>query len=346
MGEIQAHIKEIHEDAFIIDAHFDLLLDVVEQRAAGRTKVIETDHLPKFRKSGFNLIVSSIFIEDAFIPEMVLHKALNQVSALYAEIDESPEHIMLCKTYEDIVEARRSGKVGIMLSFEGVEPLYNDLSLLRIFYELGVRFVGMTWSRRNQAADGCHFTMEEEDRGGGLTQFGEAVVKEAERLGMIIDITHINDRGFEDVFRFAKGPVIASHSNAREVAQTPRNLTDQQLKDIASRGGVAGINVVSRIAAADPHKGAVDLLADHIVHMKKTVGIDHIGLGLDCCDMLYKYLTEAMLDQMEDRSFDIISHDSLEKLTEKLLERGINKEEIIKIYGGNFLRVHKEVLSR
>ncbi|WP_051189187.1 dipeptidase [Halalkalibacillus halophilus] len=337
-------VNEIHEEAFIIDAHFDLLFDVVKQRETGRTKVIETDHVPNFRKSGFNLIISSIFVDDAFNPEMVLHKALNQVSALYAEIDESPDEIMLCKSYEDVMEAKRTGKVGIMLSFEGVEPLYNDLSLLRVFYELGVRFVGLTWSRRNFAADGCHFTMEEEDRGGGLTKFGEALVTEAERLGMIIDVTHINDRGFEDVFRFNNGTIIASHSDAREVTETPRNLTDNQLKRIASRGGVAGINVVSLIASGDANKGDVNILVDHIEHMKKTVGIDYIGLGLDCCDALYKYLTDAMLNQMEDRPFDIISHAELKTLTEKLLERGFEKEEIIQIYGGNYLRVYGEVL--
>nr|WP_289037200.1 dipeptidase [uncultured Allobacillus sp.] len=333
-------IKEIHEEAFIIDAHYDLLFDVVEQRALGRTKVIEIDHLPNFKKGGFNLIISSIFVDDAFIPEMVLRKALNQVSALYAEIDESPDELMLCKSYEDILEAKHAGKVGIMLSFEGVEPLYDDLSLLRVFYELGVRFVGLTWSRRNYAADGCHFSMDVEDRGGGLTQFGEALVKEAERLGMIIDVSHINDRGFEDVMRFTEGPVIASHSNSREVGLIPRNLTDEQLKKIAERGGVAGINILSRIASGKADQGDVELLADHIEHFKQTVGIEHIGLGLDCCDMLRKYFPTS-----DDGAFafDILHHQTLEKLTEKLLDRGFEKDEILKIYGGNWLKVYGKV---
>ena len=331
-------IQEIHDEAFIIDAHYDLLFDVAKQRALGRTKVIETDHLPNFKKGGFNLIVSSIFEDDEFIPEMVLHKALNQVSALYAEIDESPDELMFCKSYEDILEAKHTGKVGIMLSFEGVEPLYQDISLLRVFYELGVRFVGLTWSRRNFAADGCHFTMEEEDRGGGLTQFGEALVKEAERLGMLLDITHINDRGFKDVFRFAEGPIIASHSNSREVAKTPRNLTDEQLKKIAERGGVAGINILSRIASGKAGEGDIDLIADHVEHMKQTVGVDYIGLGLDCCDMLRKYFPPS-----DDESFDILKHQNLQDLTKKLLERDFEKEEIMKIYGGNWLKVYGKV---
>ena len=334
-------IQEIHEEALIIDAHYDLLFDVVEQRALGRTKVIETDHLPNFKKGGFNLIVSSIFVDNAFIPEMVLRKALNQVSALYAEIDESPDELMFCKTYEDIMEAKRTGKVGIMLSFEGVEPLYDDLSLLRVFYELGVRFVGLTWSRRNYAADGCHFSMDVEDRGGGLTQFGEALVKEAERLGMIIDVSHINDRGFEDVMRFTEGPVIASHSNSREVGEIPRNLTDEQLKTLAERGSVAGLNILSRMASGRANQGTVEQLVDHLEHMKNVVGAEHLGLGLDCCDMLRKYFPPS-----DDEAFDIIKHETLGQLTGELLERGFEKDEILGIYGGNWLRVYGEVFGK
>ena len=131
---MEEHVKRIHNNSLIVDAHFDLLMDVTPQREAGRRRVIETDHLPGFAEGGVNIVVSSIFVDSTFLPEMALRKAMNQISALYAEIDESPDKIMICRNYDDITRAQEQGKIGIILSFEGVEPLYNDLSLLRVFY--------------------------------------------------------------------------------------------------------------------------------------------------------------------------------------------------------------------
>src|SRR5690625_2063866 len=138
---------------------------------------------------------------------------------------------MLCKSYDDILEAKRTGKVGILLSFEGVEPLYDDITLLRPFYELGVRFVGLTWSRRNAAADG---SIEDDTfNGGGLTPFGKQLVQEAENLGMIIDVSHLNDPGFDDVLATSKQTIIASHSNSRKITNKLRNLrSDEQTYEL------------------------------------------------------------------------------------------------------------------
>ncbi|MGM8215854.1 dipeptidase [Bacillaceae bacterium W0354] len=339
-------IKEIHGESIIIDGHYDLLLDVVAHREKGMKKVIETRHLPNFKKGGFDIIVSSIFIENEHVPMMALQKAIGQISALYSEIDESHDLIMLCKNVDDIMTAKASGKVGIMLSFEGVEPLYNDLSLLRSFYELGVRFVGLTWSRRNYAAHGCPLDWDGEIYEGGLTQFGKELVQEAERLGMIIDVSHLNDQGFDDVFSISKHPVIASHSNARAVTNKPRNLTDDQLKVLAETDGVAGINVISKIAAMTREEATLDILADHVEHIVKTIGVEHVSLGLDCCDMLYDHLSPSTLSQMTNKAFDIIKdHSALPEFTSLLIDRGFTKEEIKKIYGENLLRIYKQVLK-
>jgi membrane dipeptidase len=338
----QKEIDEIHAETIIIDAHFDLLFDVAAQRALGRTKVIETDHLPDFKKGGWNIIVSSIYLEDADLPELALRKALHQVSCLYAELEESPDELMLCKNTSDILQAKKRGKIGIMLSFEGVEPLGTDISLLRVFYELGVRFVGLTWSRRNAAGDGCAFKFSDRQMTGGLSDFGLDVIKEAEKLGIIMDVTHINDEGFEDIMAKSNQPVIASHSNARTVSHTPRNLTDAQLKAIADSGGVAGINAVSMIASVESNDADVNTLVDHMKHMADVVGVEHIGLGLDLCDMFNKYKPEGVVR----KAFDIVNkHGSLEGLTYALLERGFSKEDIVKIYGGNFMKVYKKVLG-
>jgi len=335
-------IAGIHEEALIIDAHFDLLFDVAAQRARGRTKVIETDHLPEFKKGGWNIIVSSIYLEDADLPENALRKALHQVSCLYAELEESSDKLMLCTNTAEIKQAKESGKLGIMLSFEGVEPLGTDISLLRVFYELGVRFIGLTWSRRNAAGDGCTFKFSDRQMTGGLSAFGLDIIREAEKLGMIMDVTHINDEGFEDIMAHSHQPVIASHSNARAVSRTPRNLTDAQLKAIADSGGVAGINAVSMIASVESDRPDVYTLADHIAHMADVAGIEHIGLGLDLCDLFSKYKPDGVVRD----AFDIVDkHGSLGELTVALLERGFAKADIMKIYGGNFMQVYARVLG-
>jgi membrane dipeptidase len=195
------------------------------------------------------------------------------------------------------------GRTAFLLSFEGVEPLGNDLLLLRPFYELGVRFVGLTWSRRNYAADGCHFWPIPEGTPGGLTAFGVQLLKEAERLGMVVDVSHLNDAGFADVLALAQKPFIASHSNCRALAGTMRNLTDAQIQGLASRGGVMGLNnMISFVYPSEDSDKKIsspeDLprskvpegkllyegFFDHIRHVIDLVGPDHIGFGFDLCE--------------------------------------------------------------
>jgi membrane dipeptidase len=344
--DMEEHIKRIHNNSIIVDAHFDLLMDVTAQREHGRRKVIETDHLPGFAKGGVNIVVSSIFIDNAFLPEMVLRKAMNQISSLYAEIDESPDKIMICRNCDDIARAQEQGKIGIMLSFEGVEPLYNDLSLLRVFYELGVRIVGLVWSRRNSAGDGSHFSSVREGKKGGITDFGVQLIEEAERLGMFMDVSHFNDEGFWDVMEVAKRPVIASHSNCRSIVSSMRNLTDEQIKAIAQKGGVIGMNACNNFTAYRDEDADVEHLVDHVDHIVKLVGPMHVGLGFDFFEDFVKYWSAEELAAMPRRIFDVLKgHKSIEQFTKKLIERGYKDDEIGMILGKNFLRIYKEVLK-
>src|SRR6056297_737426 len=177
---------------FNVDIHFDLMMFVEEQRRKGRKNVIQEDYLPGFREGDFKLIVSSLYIDDIFLPEMALRKCLDQISGLYQEIKESNGDLKLCKTNEDIEALKQTDQIGIMLAFEGVEPLYNDIDLLDVFYELGVRIMGINWSRRNYAADGSFFNDRREGKKGGLTPFGVELVERAEALGIIIDVSHLN----------------------------------------------------------------------------------------------------------------------------------------------------------
>ncbi|MDD2379465.1 MAG: dipeptidase [Aminobacterium colombiense] len=333
--------EKLHKHNFVVDAHFDLLPLVLAKRQEGKTHVIEKDYLPSLRAGGVGLVISSLFIPDEFLPEMGLRRALDLVSALYSEIEESPGLFSICRNTKEIKEAHKKGELAILLSFEGLEPIGNDLSLLRIFYELGVRGAGLTWSRRNYAADGCFFSPVQEGRKGGLTDFGLKVVSKAVDLGMYIDISHLNDEGVEDLFAFYEGPVMASHSNCRNLTFTMRNLPDAFIQRLASRGGVLGMNVCSSFVG-DPEKKLLNEkdLADHVDHIRNLVGIEHIGLGFDFCDEMRDFSKPG-----PHLNYDCIKgYGQCVEFTAELLARGYSEEEVVKIIGGNFMRFLEETI--
>lgn len=330
----------------VIDGHFDLLLDVAIQREHGRRNVIESDYLPDFVAGGVQTVVAAIYIDSQFLPEMGLRKALQQISALHAEADESPEKIMVCKSVSDIETAKRLGKIGFVLSLEGAEPLYNDLSMLRVFYELGVRLMGLVWSRRNFVGDGSHFRPVREGRKGGLTEFGVRVVEEAESMGIILDVSHLNDEGFWDLIEIARKPIVASHSNCRSLADSMRNLTDEQIKAIARTNGVIGVNGVNFFVADTDDEADIAHMIDHIDHIVNLVGVEHVGLGLDIIEPFKKYESPAVLAQIGRNDFDVIKgHAKIPELARALANRGYKDEEIELIMGKNFMRVYQEVLK-
>ncbi|WP_051575212.1 dipeptidase [Sporolactobacillus terrae] len=340
---IQAHAQRLHEHYIVLDAHFDLLMEVDLRRKLGYRKVIETDFLPDLRAGGVSALVCSLFIESEYLPEMGLKMALDQISALYSEIEESPDKLQLCTTYDAVLDAHAHNKLAILLSLEGVDPLTNDLGLLQIFYQLGVRFVGLTWSRRNFAADGSHFKAVDEGRQGGLTEFGVKLVEEAARLKMIIDVSHLNDAGLVDVLERSRCPIIASHSNARALASSMRNLTDDQIRELAARGAVIGMNGFNAFVSDRYEDGDVAHLIDHLDYMVNLVGIDHVGVGLDICT----FLTELPLKPAGHtrESFDVIpGHKHLPLFTEELIRRGYSDEAIGLILGGNFLKLYQQLL--
>lgn len=342
---IMSHIETLHRKALTINAHFDLAYDVANRRDRGQKKVTETNYLEQFRKGSFNLIVSSLFVHDYFLPEMGLRKALNQISLMFQEMEESPGTMRMCRTPDDIRQAKKNDEIGIMLSFEGVDPLQNDISLLRIFYELGVRGVGLTWSRRNYAGDGSFFKTVREGRKGGLTDFGVKVVETAESLGMFIDVSHLNDEGFWDVMKFAKKPVIASHSNCRALTDIMRNLDDRQIEAIAEKHGVIGINALSLFVgdtSENKKRLTAEDLLNHIDHIVQTAGVEHVGLGFDFCDCLDNFLTSPAFIE----TYDVLDgHHSLHELTSGLIGRGYSDDDILLILGGNFMSVFEETLT-
>jgi membrane dipeptidase len=340
--EIAEQVADLHRKAFIIDAHFDLTHEVANRRDRGAKKVVEADYLPGFLAGGVDLIVSAIFVHDWFLPEMGLRKALDQIAYLHREMDETPGRFRLCRSMAEALAARVDGEIALFLSLEGADPLQNDLNLLRIFYELGVRGLGLVWSRRNYAGDGSLFHSSRANRKGGLTDFGMNLIETAENLGMVVDVSHLNDEGFEDVMAVTRKPVIASHSNCRALVPVPRNLTDEQIAALAKKGGVIGMNALDVFTHQDRRGAVVDHLVDHVDHIVKIAGIDHVGIGFDLCDSLKNHL--GVPNPLVHR--DVIQgHGELGSFTGALIRRGYSDEDILKILGGNFARVYEAVLD-
>lgn len=335
-------VAALHKKAFTVDAHFDLTYDVGNRRERGSTRVIETRYLESFRNGSFDLIVSAMFIQDYFLPEMGLRRALDQISCLHEEIEETPGQFRVCRTATEAHAARAAGEIAIFLSLEGAEPLQNDIRLLRIFYELGVRGLGLVWSRRNYAGEGACFTATRSGRRGGLSSFGIELIEKAESLGMFIDVSHINDEGFWDVIDVTTRPIIASHSNCRALAGTMRNLSDEQIRAIARNGGVIGMNSINKFIRDNETEVTVSHFIDHVDHIINIAGVEHVGIGFDLCDSFDNYL------QLEDAfpTSDVIrTHAGLAEFTAGLLERGYPEDTILKILGGNFMRVFAEILG-
>src|SRR5438874_9743123 len=247
----QQRTDRFHADG-IVDFHFDLLIDLYEKR--DRPGVLVSHFLPEFEAGDIGVLGVAIYVEDRYLPEMGLRVALDQVARLYAEMEQT-NRFAVCKTFAEIEQARAANKIALVITMEGVEPLGEDLNLLRTFYELGLRSVGLTHARRNAAGSGGIFKPSGSPRD-GLTNFGRDVVRECERLGILIDLAHINPRGFEDIIDLTSKPLIVSHTNARKFYDIERNITDEQIKIIGQRGGVVGVNAI--LVSPDPETSTID----------------------------------------------------------------------------------------
>lgn len=332
-------IESLLRESIVIDMHLDLLMDVERKRRGGRMWVLRDDYLESFRVGGVTAVVASLYVEEGDEEDATRH-AMNQVAALYAELEECPEFVQVF-TAAGIRSAKREGKIGIMLSFEGAEPMAGNPEALRVFYALGVRILGVCWSRSNWAGDGSRFS-DPAYVGYGLTKSGKAMLRIAEELGMLIDVSHMNERTVADTLAFSTGPLLASHSNTRRHADTPRNLSDEQITAIGKRGGIIGVNGVRLIADVE-NPGTADLytLARHMSHIKGLIGAQHLCLGLDQCDRLPLPMTDGAAAELQDL---IPTHALLPEFCAVLRDCGFTDRELTGILGENALRVMEQVL--
>jgi membrane dipeptidase len=340
---IDQRVDRLHAGG-IIDMHFDLPMDLYEKRA--EPNVLATEFLPEFDAGGIGLIGAAIYIEDRYLPERGLQVALDQIARLYTEADQS-KRCVVCRTHKEISRALDSKKVGFLITMEGVEPLGDDLDLLRVFYELGVRAIGLTHARTNAAGHGGIFAAKGSSPE-GLTPFGRDLVRECEKLGLIVDLAHINPAGFKEVVDLTTKPLIVSHTNSRKFYDVERNSSDEQIKMIGERRGVIGINSV---LVSPEHKGStLDCYVDHIEHVATLIGIDCVGIGFDFFEFIYRQWPESkkkwMAEKLTTPHFipDLINHSHAGNLTRKLIQRGFSDGDIEKILRGNWLRMFKELL--
>src|SRR5438132_3224563 len=293
-NSVEARVERLHLFG-IVDMHFDLLMDLYDKR--DRRQVLEEDFWPELEAGGVGVLGASIYVEDQYMPEMALRVALDQVARLYAELEQST-HFAVCRTHDEIVSARQAGKVALLIIMEGVEPLGSDLELLRVFYELGLRSVGLTHARRNMAGDGGVFAPTGSSRH-GLSPFGREVVAECERLGIVLDLAHLNPAGCDDVLALTKRPVIISHTNPRRYYDIERNATDEHIREVGRRGGVVGLNAV--LVSPRAEEATVERFVDELEYVAELAGADNVGIGFDFFDHVYRHWTDKQRADLESK---------------------------------------------
>ncbi len=258
----------------IVDVHNDLLLELDHRRKEARP--FERLWLPSLRAGGVMLQVCPLYTaRPEWSPELCLRQALHQIQAFDRAIRECPEDVTPVRSRSGLEEAERGERIGLTLSMEGVEALGYDVELIDVFVDLGVRMVSLTWNSRNPFADGCT-----EPRDGGLSRLGRALIDRLVDGHVMIDLAHASQRTFFDVLdRVGDGQVLVSHAACQAVLDTPRNLSDDQLRALAERGGVLGLMLLPLVI--DPETPTVDRVLAHLEHAIKIMGIEHVGLGAD-----------------------------------------------------------------
>ncbi|MCD6189004.1 MAG: dipeptidase [Thermococcus sp.] len=309
----------------IFDAHSDLPTYIYEERKNGNA-VLERN-FERFFGDAIKSRVMAIWTP----PEkraMALRYALEVLNNFHKDVIES-QSFEIVTSVKDMRNAIKNGKVALWLGLEGGEPIEDSLDLLEVFYALGLRVLTLTWSLRNAIGDGVF-----ERTNGGLTNFGIEVLGKAEELGIIVDVSHLNEQGFWDVIETTAFPIIASHSNAYSLCPNRRNLKDDQIKAIAERDGVIGVNAIPSFV--DNEKPTLEKMITHLEYIVDLVGYKHVGFGFDFVYYL-KGWSEKSVEGFENES-------KIPELLKKLNET-FSKKEAEAIAFKNFERVFERVVG-
>ncbi len=373
---LSAKAREIQNSAIVIDTHADTpqrFLD--ENYDIGSTDPNDHGHISLDKAKAGNLGAEffSIWVEPESNRGHFARHTLDLIDSVYEQAGRHPDRMMMAFSVEDIERAHREHKLAALMGIEGGHSIENDIHLLRDYYRLGVRYMTLSWSNTNEFADSSGDINDPKvEHHNGLTEGGKRIVLEMNRLGMLVDISHVADKTFWDTIAVTKAPVIASHSSARALTNHPRNMTDDMLRAVAKNGGVVDVNFYNAFVDENYRKAAeaqtkdrdaavkaymdklkaegktptyldsdnierewaakiprppLSSLIDHIDHIAKVAGIDHVGLGSDFDGV--SGATPQGIDSAAD----------LPKITQALLDRGYSADDIRKILGGNLLRV-------
>jgi membrane dipeptidase len=363
---------EIQRKAIVIDSHNDVTTPMTndDYDLSGAPPVPYRTSIDRMKEGGLTAEFFSVYIKPNYVQQGgAARRTLDMIDSVYRACERHPNDLMFATSVADIRRAKKQGKMAALMGIEGGHAIEDSLATLRTFYRLGIRYMTLTWNNTNNWADAGRG----EKKHNGLSEFGKDVVREMNRLGMMVDVSHVSDKTMSDALDVSKAPIIASHSSARALSNVPRNIPDDLLKRIADKGGVVQVNFYSFFVDAatvgpqsdarearlkaqqdeinekyknDPERRAeesdkleaanplpplpISKLIDHIDHIVKVAGIDHVGIGAD-------------FDGANDMPEGARDVSMLPNITYELLKRGYSEKDIRKILGENLLRVFGEV---
>ncbi len=379
-SEVGATARAIHSSALVIDTHADTPQRFVDENFdIGNTDANDFGHitLDKARAGNLGAEFFSIWVEPETNQGHFARRTLDLIDAVYEQAARHPDRMMMAFSVADIERAHQEGKLAALMGIEGGHSIENDIRLLRDFYRLGVRYMTLSWSNTNEWADSSGDMNDPNVRHhNGLTEFGKQVVLEMNRLGMMVDISHVADKTFWDAIAVTRAPLIASHSSARALVNAPRNMTDDMLRAVAKNGGVVDVNFYSGFddqefwdASQAQSKEKQAAIHEALAKLKAeghtpTYG-DEDRLERQLMARIPRPPFKVLIDQINHiakvagvehvglgSDFDgvsgatpqgIDSAADLPKITQGLLDRGYSAEDIHKILGENVLRVFAEV---
>ena len=327
----------------LFDAHGDIWYDVMMHSEKGERDIFRKYQLPKFQKGNVSGGAFVMWVDPPY-DEDPKKRILQIEQAVRQELEDAKDILNIVRKYEDFQKGTEEGKINVVMGLEGLSYIGEDVDRINYYYdEFSVRTMMLTWNEENALASGWPGDQER-----GLTEAGKAAVRRMNDLGIVLDVSHLNDKGFWDIISLSdRHPVIASHSNARALAPHGRNLSDEMIKALAETGGVLGMNRVGAFISEDCKKHSAEGLADHVEHIVDLVGIDHVGCGFDFEDYVDPgaLLKNGVPKVFEAATQGLYSEADAGNFLEVLKKRGYTQEELEKIAYKNFYRVYRQVLK-
>ena len=342
-------VREVQNSAILIDTHNDVTSRTVDGFDIGKRASDGHTDIPRLREGGVGAVFFAAYVAADYAKDKTAaHRALEMIDTVRTDIAARyPDTFSFATSAAEIEAAHRQGKIAALIGIEGGHAIEDDPRLLRDFYALGVRYMTLTHTNTNNWADSSGDLRDRAvKRHNGLTSQGKQIVAEMNRLGMMVDISHVSGKTFYDALEASKAPLIASHSSCRALSGVPRNMTDEMIVALAKRGGVIHINfncefLSEKTAESERNKpertrgtnvlpATLSDVVDHIDHVVKLAGLSAVGIGSDFDGI-----------KCTPRGLEDVS--KFPNLTRALLEHGYSPDDIRKIYGGNTLRVMRAV---